>query len=59
MDLIDRLEKEGELFVIRPDSPLEAGRVERNKDKLFSSYDHGYMDASSCYRELIAHIKEA
>jgi predicted patatin/cPLA2 family phospholipase len=59
MDLIDRLEKEGDLFVIRPYNSIEAGRVERNKDKLFSSYDRGYMDASSCCRELMAYIKEA
>ena len=56
MDFIDRLEGEGEVFVIRPRLPLNAGRIERNKDKLYMVYDQGYMDASACYAALCSYL---
>ncbi|MFC1890796.1 patatin family protein [Thermodesulfobacteriota bacterium] len=52
MDLIDTLEKEGKVFVIRPETPLNAGQVERNKEKLYLIYDQGYADTSSCFDAL-------
>ena len=52
MDLIDRLEKEGKVLVIRPKAPLEARQIERNKEKLYNVYDQGYTDASDYFDEL-------
>lgn len=34
-------EKKGEVLVIRPEAPLEIGRVEHNPDKMQAVYDHG------------------
>jgi len=49
MDLIDEMEQRGEAFVIRPRSDLPVGRIERSKDKLYATYDQGYLDAAqSC-----------
>ncbi|MDD5723523.1 MAG: patatin family protein [Syntrophales bacterium] len=45
MDLIDEMERNGEVFVIRPTSHLSVGRIERNKDRLYAAYDQGYRDA--------------
>jgi len=47
MDFIDQLEQQGRVFVIRPRSALNAGRAERNKDKLYAAYDQGYNDGSA------------
>ena len=52
MDIIDELERSGKALSIRPSEEIEAGRVERNKDKLYAAYEQGYEDASSCYEKL-------
>jgi len=52
MDKIDELEEKGLVYIIRPDRAIEAGRVERNKEKLFTAYNKGYEDASSRYEGL-------
>jgi predicted patatin/cPLA2 family phospholipase len=57
LDLIDKLQARGEVFVIRPESGLDVGRAERNKDKLFTAYDQGYADASVCYEALSDYLK--
>lgn len=46
MDFIDTLEERGEVFVIRPTGTPAAGRVEKNKDKVYLAYDEGYEAAS-------------
>jgi predicted patatin/cPLA2 family phospholipase len=53
---IDKLEQEGKVFIIRPRSEIKAGRVERNKDKLYAAYDQGYEDAASRYRMLSSYL---
>ena len=40
-DEIDRLEKEGNAFVIAPATPPEVGLVEKNKDNLLRLYEQG------------------
>ena len=50
MDLIDRLEAEGKIIVIRPIRPVEVGRMEEDTDKLRSLYQEGYAVA----RELLS-----
>lgn len=52
MDLVDRLEKKGDVFVIQPETEIDAGRIERNKVKLHAAYDLGYNDAAAGYERL-------
>ncbi len=44
---IARLEEEGRAFVLRPDTPLPIGRVEKKRDKLEETYDLGYAEAKN------------
>lgn len=46
MELIERLEAEGRIIVIRPERPIEVGRMERNTNKLLELYNEGYELAS-------------
>lgn len=52
LDLIEQLEDEGKVFIIRPVQELQVGRVERNRVKLTQLYEQGYDDASRLYNEL-------
>lgn len=58
MYFIDHLEKEGRVYVIRPQFALDVGRAERNKDKLYAAYDQGYSNASACYTGLIRFLNK-
>ena len=42
MDLIERLESEGKITVIRPLKPVEVGRMEKDTNKLKALYQEGY-----------------
>ena len=42
IDLIERLEDNGKIMVIRPLRPIEVGRMEKNTDKLRTLYQEGY-----------------
>ena len=42
MDLIERLEEEGRITVIRPYRPVEVGRMDKDTKKLRALYDEGY-----------------
>lgn len=42
MDLIERMEDNGKILVIRPIRPIEVGRMEKNTDKLRTLYQEGY-----------------
>lgn len=46
MDLIERLEDEGRITVIRPLKPVNVGRMEKDTDKLRALYNEGYALAS-------------
>ncbi|EFM09444.1 Patatin [Paenibacillus curdlanolyticus YK9] len=50
---IDDQERKGNIFVIRPQRPLEVGRMERNPRKLEALHRQGYEDA----KQLLASIK--
>ncbi len=50
MDLIDRLEAEGRIIVIRPVRPVEVGRMEKDTDKLRAMYQEGYDIAKELLR---------
>ena len=42
MDLVERLEDEGKITVIRPVKPVNVGRMEKDTDKLRALYEEGY-----------------
>lgn len=46
MDLIEKLEDEGKIMVIRPVKPIQVGRMEKDTDKLRALYMEGYEEAS-------------
>ena len=46
MDLIEKLEAEGRIIVIRPERPVEVGRMEKDTGKLSALYHEGYEIAS-------------
>ena len=42
LDLVERLEDEGDLLVIRPEQPIQVDRMERDTRKLLDLYREGY-----------------
>lgn len=55
MNYIDQLEKQGKIFVLRPQVKPVA-RLERNTDTLYSFYEHGCKLAERKYEELMAYL---
>ncbi len=53
---IERQQAEGKVFVIRPKTDGNVGRVEKDREKLRSFYQQGYDDAAACYEELTAYL---
>lgn len=45
MELIEKLEDEGRIKVIRPLKPIEVSRMEKDTDKLRRLYQEGYLEA--------------
>ena len=46
IELVESLEAEGKMMVIRPEKPMSVGRMERDISKLVALYDEGYAAAS-------------
>ena len=42
MELVETMEREGRVEVLRPVKPVEVGRIERDIDKLLALYQEGY-----------------
>lgn len=55
MELIERLEAEGRIFVIRPLVPA-VSRTERNPEVLEAFYRHGYELMEKRYEELLSYL---
>lgn len=47
ISMIERLEEEGKLTVLRPERPIEVDRIERNTEKLLALYNEGYACAAA------------
>jgi predicted patatin/cPLA2 family phospholipase len=54
---IKELEKEGKVFVIRPKSDLNLGRIEHNAEKIKTAYDKGVDDGKEYISKLIEWLK--
>lgn len=42
LDLVEKMENEGRVLVIRPEQPVEVDRIEKNTAKLLKLYNQGY-----------------
>ncbi len=49
LDLVDQLEAEGRILAIRPERPLEVGRLESDAKKLTALYEEGYACAKRAF----------
>jgi len=47
MELVERLEAEGRVTIVRPVEPLCVGRMERDTQRLKKLYDEGYSCAAA------------
>ncbi len=57
MELVERLEAEGRIFVLRPLIPT-VSRLEKDYDALSNFYDHGYQLMKKQYGELMRYLEE-
>ncbi len=55
LELLNRLQAEGKVFVIRPEIP-EIKRFETDPDELEAYYHHGFQIAKSCWKELQSYL---
>ena len=53
---IEEQVKAGNVFLIRPKTKSDVGRIEKNKEKLIAFYEEGYQDAADCYEDLINYL---
>lgn len=56
MDYIEAKAAAGELFLIRPGTDLEIGRLEKDPEKLNVLYEEGYKDAQSGYEAMMDYL---
>ena len=49
VELIEKLEAEGRIYVIRPKAEIEVGRLEKDTAKLTALYETGYKEAEEYY----------
>lgn len=49
LDLVERLEEEGKIIVIRPEKPIVVGRMETSVKKLTDLYNEGYLCAKKVF----------
>lgn len=59
LELIRQEKERGNAFVIQPRHPVQIGRVEKNREKLWALYEEGYADAQRCWPELQAFLQKA
>lgn len=57
LDFIEQEEAAGRLFVLRPDAPLNIGRVEKDPEKLTRIHGMGYAVAERSHQALTEFIK--
>lgn len=57
-DLLEALEKEGRIFVIRPDQPVDVSPTDKNKKKLNALYEEGRRIALERLPEMARYLKE-
>lgn len=58
LNLVNQLEKYGDILVIRPKKPVNVSQIEKNAKKLTSLYEEGYDDAKELYDKILDFIKK-
>lgn len=58
LDELLEMEKQGEIFLIRPSKPVVIGRLEKDINKLRMLYKQGYHDTKVVYKELMEFINK-
>lgn len=58
LNLVNQLEKDGDVLVIRPKKPVNVSQIEKNAKKLTSLYEEGYYDAKELYDKILDFIKK-
>lgn len=58
LNLVNQLEKDGDVLVIRPKKPVNVSQIEKNVKKLTSLYEEGYDDAKELYNKILDFIKK-
>ncbi|MDU3803585.1 patatin family protein [Paraclostridium bifermentans] len=58
LNLVNQLEKDGDVLVIRPKKPVNVSQIEKNAKKLTSLYEEGYDDAKELYDKILDFIKK-
>lgn len=58
MALAERLAAEGSVFLIRPETPLEIGRLESDPEKVQQVYDRGCADARAAMARLRSWLEQ-
>ncbi|MGL4697502.1 patatin-like phospholipase family protein [Enterococcus larvae] len=56
LEEINRLEREGRLFVFRPEHPVDVSRVEKDKRKLEALYEHGKIVTDQQLKQMVAYL---
>jgi len=59
IEKIINLEKNGEIFVIRPSKKININVIERNPDKIQEVYDLGQKDAEKIIKQLKKYLEES
>ena len=58
LNLVNKLEKDGDVLVIRPKKPVNVSQIEKNAKKLAALYEEGYDDAKELYDKILDFIKK-
>lgn len=58
LEYIDKLNNDGKLFIIQPQTPPMVKRTEKNKNKLIELYNEGYKDAERNYENILKFLGE-
>lgn len=58
LEQLDKLEKEGRVFIIRPKSPIPVSRIENNSQKLDALYQVGYDEMLYQFTALLEWLKK-
>lgn len=56
LDLVDELEEQGKILVIRPVEPIVVGRMEKDVDKLEHLYEEGFRLGEQFVKEHLPHL---
>ena len=56
LEYIYELERQGKVFIIQPETPLNLGRIEKNREKLTNVYNIGYKEAEKRYSAMMEYL---